>query len=109
MQMGNALADTVVDADKGAVGVQALLYGPFHPLDRLKQWPDQSSRKRCKRFIMRFRHTEAVPRKQRPSVQKDQGKVIFKENSCLFFCLDDATEGTRLAEMRSVSRSLLHG
>lgn len=35
MQMGNALADTVVDADKGAVGVQALLYGPFQQLHGL--------------------------------------------------------------------------
>lgn len=108
MQMGNALADTVVDADKGAVGVQALLDGPFHPLNRLKQWSNPGARKVYERFVMPLRHAEAVSRKQWPSVQKDQRKGIFKDQRGLLLTSDDVAEGTRLAEMRSVSRSLLH-
>src|ERR1043166_1572508 len=53
-------------------------------------------------------HTEAVPWKHWPSVQKGQGKLIFKDERSLFFCPDDATEGTGLAERCAVSRSLLH-
>ena len=60
VEMGDALADSVVNPHKGAFGMEALLDGLFEQLHGLKQGSNPDCWKVGQRFIMGLGDAEAV-------------------------------------------------
>lgn len=77
--MRHALANPVVDGDKGPLCLHTLFHGARQKLDTGKKWRNHARRQVGQGFVVFFRNQEAVPRKERPMVQKGQRRVIFED------------------------------
>jgi hypothetical protein len=77
VQMRDALADTIVDSDEGAVGFQSAFDRSGQELGVGHQGCEQSGRHVKQRAIVSFGDQEAVPWKERSMIEKGQGHVVL--------------------------------
>jgi hypothetical protein len=89
VEMGHALADMVVDGNKGPFGRHADFHGMRNELDVREQGADQIGRKIDQGLVMLLWDQQTVPGEERPVVQKSQGQVVLKDNRRLQLSPDD--------------------
>jgi hypothetical protein len=92
VKMRNALADMVVDGDKGPLGLHSDFYGMGEELGIRKQGSDEIGGKIDQRLAMIFRDQKTMAGKEGPVIQKGQGQVVLKYYNRLQLFPDDSAK-----------------
>jgi hypothetical protein len=79
MQMGDRLADLVVDHDQRSIRTRCRLNRLSQSSGGSKDWLDQVRRQIRKSFMMVFRHEKGVAGEQRPYIEEGE-RPFFVEN-----------------------------
>lgn len=92
VQVRDALADSVVDGDKGALCLQAAFDRTLDPLGVLEEGSNQCCRQIRQGLHMDFRDEQAMAGKERARIEKRQRGVVLKDDGAGPFTPDDLTK-----------------
>jgi hypothetical protein len=80
VEVRDALADLVVDGDKGSRCLHRGAYGNRYRSDRLEQRPDRWTRQLFDRLMMEAGDDEHVPREERSVIEECDGGVVLGDD-----------------------------
>jgi len=100
VKVRDALADDIVDGDKAAFRLHAVLNSARKLLGIQEKGTDEVSRKVEQRWIVRFGNEQDVAGKKGTNVEESQGDFVFENNFGLHFARDDFAEQAGFASGR---------
>ena len=80
VQMGNALADTIIDGDERALGLKTRLDSAREPLRIAEQRLQQIGWQVGERLIVLARNQQTVPWEERPPIEEGDGPIVFEND-----------------------------
>jgi len=92
VQVGDTLADSIIDRDKRAFGLHAMLDRASQHLGITEKWRDERRGKIFERLIMLPGNQQRVAGKKRAMVQKRERDVVFKNDVARHIMRDDLAE-----------------
>jgi hypothetical protein len=98
VEMRNALADAIVGADEGSLGVHGLLDSSGEHLHIGKNRVEERFGQVGEGFEMSLRNEKTVTGKEWAMIQKREGVFVLEDTSTFDFAEENSAEGARLVE-----------